>query len=185
MISILLSVVGAALLIVGPQPTFGVFGASVFVLVALGDCVDGNIARASGQSGPRGIWIDALCGYTVYALLPLSLGLQLERAPIVSVFPGMWVLIGAVTAISNMFLRVVHQKFINVMGQSTAAGPEPGEDLFTRVDAESGLIGLMMPVLLFATILRFEPLYLVLYCLFYLAAAVVAPVVIARRLRSA
>ena len=48
------------------------------MLIALTDCIDGNVARARGETGPGGEWMDALSGYTVYALLPFSLGIHLS-----------------------------------------------------------------------------------------------------------
>lgn len=178
--SILVAIVAFGLLLSGHHG-LSITAAVLLMLVALGDCVDGNIARARGESGPGGEWMDALSGYTVYALLPLVLGLHLELAA-GTPFPGGWVLLGAVTAISNLFLRLVYQKFSNVMASSGNEGLESKGSLFSRVSGELGLVGWMMPALLIAIILGLEVFYLIFYCLFYSAAAVVATFILGRRI---
>jgi len=177
---ILLAMVAFGLLLTGNY-ILSIIAAVLLMLVALGDCVDGNIARATDKTGPGGEWMDALCGYTVYAILPLALGLHLELAGTTTLFPGAWVLLGAVTAISNLFLRLVYQKFSNVMASSGNSSLQGKGTLFSRVSGELGLVGWMMPALLIAIIFGFEALYLIFYCLFYSAAAVAATVILGRR----
>ena len=181
--SIGLALVASGLLLAGTY-TLTIVAAALFLLVALGDCVDGNVARARSDSGPGGEWMDALCGYTVYALLPLALGLQLELSGAAALFAGMWVFVGAVTAISNLHLRVVYQKYVNSMKpEATDGGGNNGKSgLLSRVSGELGLVGWMMPALLLAIVLEAEPLYLFFYCAFYFTAAVIGTVVLARRI---
>lgn len=179
---IALALAGFVFLIPGVLVLSLVAGA-LFLLVALGDCVDGNIARARGDSGPSGEWMDALCGYTVYALLPLALGLQLELMRTEALFAGMWVLVGAVTAISNLYLRLVYQKYANCI-RSDATDDDEGSKggLLSRISGEVGLVGWMMPALLLAVVLGLESFYLLFYCIFYLSAAVVGTIILARRI---
>ena len=175
----------AAFVVLIPGAFFLSFTAAILLLtVALGDCVDGNIARLRGDSGPSGEWMDALCGYTVYALLPLALGLQLELVGAHSLFAGMWVLVGAVTAISNLYLRLVYQKYVNSVKPIQFGEDDAGEKsgLLSRISGEVGLVGWMMPALLVAVLLGVEPLYLLFYCAFYFTAAVVGTIVLARRI---
>ena len=182
LVSIALALVAFFLLIPGSF-VLSLLATSLLLLVALGDCVDGNIARARGDSGPSGEWMDALCGYTVYALLPLGLGLQLELVGEDSLFAGMWVLAGAVTAISNLYLRLVYQKYANSI--RSAAVDDDGASkggILSRISGELGLVGWMMPALLLAVVLGLESYYLLFYCAFYLSAAVVGAIVLARRI---
>ena len=178
----------AAFVVLIPGSFFLSFAAAILLFtVSVGDCVDGNIARLRGNSGPSGEWMDALCGYTVYALLPLALGLQLELASAYALFAGMWVLVGAVTAISNLYLRLVYQKYVNSVKATQFSDDDADEmnGFLSRISGEVGLVGWMMPALLLAVLLGFESLYLLFYCAFYFGAAVIGTIVLARRILQA
>ena len=182
LISIGFSVVAALMIAIGQYPWM-IAASVLMLLVALGDCVDGNIARAKNTSGPGGEWMDALCGYTVYALLPLALGLHLELVGTEALFAGMWVLAGAVTAISNLYLRLVYQKYANSIRSAERDGDGGSKGgMLSRISGELGLVGWMMPALLLAVVLGLEPFYLLFYCALYLASAVVGTIVLARRI---
>lgn len=180
-ISIIMSLLAFSLIVFGQESTL-VVAAFVMLLVSIGDCIDGNIARARGESGPGGEWMDALCGYIVYALLPISIGLHLEKVDPDSIFSGMWVLIGALTSISNLFLRLVYQKYVNVMADKEG-GIVRGKKgrVFSTVSGEFGLVGWMMPSLLIAIIFRILDYYLIVYFLFYFISAFSVTYLLARR----
>jgi len=153
------------------------FGAFLFFVVSLGDCVDGNIARAKGETGPMGDFMDALGGYTVYALLPLGLGFRAESIFTQEQFSGVFILLGAVIAVSNLYMRLVHQKYVNMMiageVRSNTDGTSAKDSLAKRVSSELGLIGWMMPLLVLAVLFSYEWVYLVVYAFFYVAACLV------------
>jgi phosphatidylglycerophosphate synthase len=172
----------SCLMMILSQSSYIIIAALLMNLVALMDCIDGNIARARNETGPGGDWMDALSGYTVYALLPLSLGIHLYLKDPYLILSGLWIVVGSVTSISNLFLRLIHQKFINSkLGESTQAGLKTSGSLFSKFSSEMGLVGWMMPTLLLAAITNMLEAYLVAYCLFYLTSALLTAIILARR----
>ena len=150
-----------------------IFASSLMLFVALTDCIDGNIARARNETGPSGEWMDALSGYTVYALIPVVLGVHLNFFNSYDLFPGFWILVGSVTVISNLYLRLIYQKFINGGFDSNSDKAIKGNgSLFSRLSAEVGLVGWMMPALFAASILDILSIYLLFYCFFYFLSAI-------------
>lgn len=168
---VLLAIAGTLMLGLGDW-SVAIGAAVIFNVVGLGDCIDGNIARASGEAGPGGEWVDALAGYTVYALLPLGLGFRVESAadPL-GLADGVWMLLGALASSANLFMRVLHQKYANAFPSPKSEGRS---SLAARISGEAGLAGWMMPLLLVSVIVSYEAWYLVLFSSFYcLSAAVV------------
>ena len=94
------------------------FGIIFDDFVALLDCVDGNVARARGETGPAGEWMDALSGYTVYAL-PISLGIGIQIESQSDDLVGIWIIVGSITVISNLYSRLLYQKYINSFSKMT------------------------------------------------------------------
>ena len=113
LLSILLAFIASLIIILGSSD-YIVIASFLMIFIALLDCIDGNVARARDETGPGGEWMDALSGYTVYALLPVSIGLHLSLYNPYESFPGLWILVGAITSITNLFPRLLHQKFINL-----------------------------------------------------------------------
>ncbi len=144
----------------------------LMLFVALTDCIDGNIARARKETGPSGEWMDALSGYTVYALIPVVLGVHLNFFYTNDLLPGFWILVGCITVISNLYMRLIYQKFINGGFDSNSDNAIKGTgSLFSKLSAEVGLVGWMMPALLAASILDILSIYLLFYCFFYSLSA--------------
>ena len=181
LLSILLAVTSSLIMVFGSADAI-VIASFLMVLVALLDCIDGNIARARGEAGPGGEWMDALSGYTVYALLPFTLGIHIYLHSPHATLPELWIIVGAVTSISNLFLRLLYQKFVSSMiGESTQEGLKGSGSLFSKFSSEMGLVGWMMPALLVASITNMLGIYLVLYCFFYVISAVLITIVLVRR----
>ena len=181
LLSILLAITSSLIIVFGSSDGI-VLASFLMVLVALSDCIDGNVARARGETGPGGEWMDALSGYTVYALLPLTLGIHMYLHSPYAALPGLWIIVGAVTSIANLFLRLLYQKFVSSMlGESTQKGLKASGSLFSRISSEMGLIGWMMPALLVASILNMLGVYLAVYCFFYVMSAVLITIVLVRK----
>ena len=181
LLSILLAFTSSLIMVFGSADTM-LLASFLMVLVALSDCIDGNIARARGETGPGGEWMDALSGYTVYALLPLSLGIHIYLNSPHAMLPELWIVVGAVTSIANLFLRLLYQKFVSSMlGKSTQEGLKGSGSLFSRFSSEVGLVGWMMPSLLFASITNMLGIYLAFYCFFYATSAVLITIVLVRK----
>ena len=178
LLSILLTIISFLIIIFG-GPNNIVFASFLMLSVALSDCIDGNIARARGETGPNGEWMDALSGYIVYALLPIALGLHLNIYSAQLIFPGLWILVGATTSVANLFPRLLHQKYMNGMiGDVTQKGLKKSGSLFSRISSELGLVGWMMPALFVASLTGFLEVYLVVYCFFYLISAVIITLIL-------
>lgn len=180
-LSILLAFIASFIIVSGSSD--GIVLASFIMLsIALLDCIDGNIARARGETGPGGEWIDALSGYIVYALLPVSLGVHLNLNNPYEILPGLWILIGSITSISNLFLRLLHQKFLNsIPNRSSQKGLKKQGSMFSRLSSEMGLVGWMMPALLIASLTGILEIYLIIYCFLYVISSVVITLVLARK----
>ena len=181
LLSILFAIVSSIYWIVGSAQY--IFIASfLMLLVSLTDCIDGNLARARGETGPGGEWMDALSGYTVYALLPMSLGIHLSAHSSYVDHTKLWLILGAVSTIANLFQRLVYQKFLSsTMRQFSEIGIQKQGYYFARFSGEMGLVGWMMPVLVLASITNKLELYLVTYCCFYLVSAILVTVVLVRK----
>lgn len=175
LMGLLIGIAGCAMILV-PNLPVALCGAILLNVVALLDCVDGNIARARKESGPNGEWIDAIVGYAVYMLLPLALGVRagLEDGGTIDGIP---VLLGGIASAFNMFARLVHQKFESAQLKAgvlqTAAAPKSGGgSIVKRISSEIGLCGLMMPFLVGVVILRAEFLFLVFYAGVFFVVAI-------------
>lgn len=177
--SIFLSSIAAFILIFG-SPNASLIASLLMVLIALLDCIDGNIARARGETGPGGDWMDALSGYTVYALFPLALGIHIYLHNPYPAFPGLWIIIGALTSIANLFPRLLYQKFINSKLDKTIQKGSAGSrgSAFSKLSGEMGLVGWMMPALFVACVSDFLGVYLAFYCFFYVMSAILVTIIL-------
>ena len=181
LLSIFLAITSSLIMVFGDSDDI-VVASFLMILVALSDCIDGNVARARGETGPSGEWMDALSGYTVYALLPLTLGIHMYLYSPHAALPGLWIIVGSVTSIANLFLRLLYQKFVSSMpGEFTQKGLKGSGSLFSKFSSEMGLIGWMMPALLVASLLNMLGVYLAVYCFFYVMSAVLITIVLVRK----
>lgn len=181
LLSIFLAIMSSLIMIFG-SPKFIVLASSLMLLVALLDCIDGNVARARGETGPAGEWMDALSGYTVYAILPLSLGIHLYLHNPHTSSIGLWIIVGSITSITNLFLRLIYQKYISSkLDESTQNQFKGSGSLFSRISSEMGLVGWMMPFLLVAASLNMLHIYITIYCFFFVFSAVIITIVLVRK----
>jgi phosphatidylglycerophosphate synthase len=104
------------------------------------DCVDGNMARASGKAGPWGAWADAVAGFIAYTAVFFSSGIYIF-------WKTCWWPVLIVTGLSssaNVLTRVAYQIYKNIVGESAH-----GSVSFERMLAENvGITGFLMPLLL-------------------------------------
>ena len=165
------------------SPNYFILIPFLLLLVALLDCVDGNVARARGTTGPGGEWMDAFSGYTVYAFIPLALGIHIFLYHPFFNFPELWIIIGSLTSISNLLLRLLYQKFINGnINNFTQKEIRGDESLFSKISSELGLVGWMMPAFLFASITNMLGAYLALYCFFYMISVAIISIILVRKI---
>ena len=184
LISILFTVLSSLILIFCSEEY--IFLVSFLLLfIALLDCIDGNVARARGTAGPGGEWMDALSGYTVYALIPLALGIHIYFYHQLFFLTELWIIIGALTSISNLFLRLLYQKFINSNSSNfDQKYLKVKNSFFSKISGEVGLVGWMMPAFFLASITNMFEVYLAFYCFFYLTSAVVVSVILGHKIIS-
>ena len=182
LISILFTIISSLILVFG-NVNSAIPASFLMLLVALLDCIDGNIARARGETGPGGEWMDAFSGYVVYALIPLALGIHIYLYHPFSAFPGLWIIIGALTSISNLFLRLLYQKFVSSkLDEFTQKEFKGSNSLFSKFSSEIGLVGWMIPALLIASTTNMLEAYLALYSFFYVVSAVIISIIFVRKI---
>ena len=127
--------------------------------------------------------MDAFSGYTVYALLPFSLGVHIFLNNPNHNLPGLWIILGSLTAISNLYLRLLYQKFVNCrLEQSTKKKIKSKGSIFSKLSGEMGLVGWMMPMLLVAELTNILGLYVLFYCFFYLISAIITSILLVIKL---
>ena len=181
LISIVVTVIACLLIIFGENQEI-TLASFLMIFVALLDCVDGNVARARGETGPAGEWMDALSGYTVYALLPISLGIGIQIESQSDDLVGIWIIVGSITVISNLYSRLLYQKYMNSFSEMTTKDEFKGDkSLFAIVSSEIGLVGWMMPTLLFASFVNKVHLYMLFYSFMYVVSALVVALVLVRK----
>ena len=103
--SVLLTLIAFIVIIFGNNESI-LAASCLMMLVALSDCIDGNVARARNETGPGGEWMDAFSGYTVYALLPFGLGIHMFLNNPNQNLPGLWIILGSLTSILNLYLHL-------------------------------------------------------------------------------
>ena len=182
LVSILLTLVACNLILFGGGYQL-ILASSIMILVALTDCIDGNVARARKETGPSGEWMDALSGYTIYAFLPITLGIKLSSTGHDIFVDNLWIILGALTSIANLFMRLIYQKYINSIPVVDDVNAIKGvNSIFSRYSSEMGLVGWMMPVLFLTAVTDTLEFFLFFYFSFYTLSAILIVFVLFKRL---
>jgi phosphatidylglycerophosphate synthase len=145
---------------------------STSVLFAILDCVDGNLARAEKKQGDIsnnaiGPWLDACSGYFFYAFVPVAIGLYYEKQTDLFGVDGMIQLISSLVAISNLLLRLLHQKLMNEKNIAGEIAPINNKNMMTHFKGEIGFLGFMIPAYSAAFYLDIFILLLIIYLVIY------------------
>lgn len=98
-----------------PNPIFRIIGVCMFALWHILDCVDGNIARVKKESSYRGEYIDALSGYTASSFIYFAIGIAAFNTSKLFHYNVWWIIIGGVAAITEVYTRLIHQRFTVAM----------------------------------------------------------------------
>lgn len=168
--------IAAFLLTIFPSPFCHRVAIGLYLVFAVLDCADGNMARTIGKKTVYGGWVDAAGGYLAYATLLLSMGLScLYRAGDTIAFPiinfsfaplplheAFWVLLASIAATANTLMRLFHQSFKNASLSAGIPSQTGGEKRFSE---EIGVTG-YLPLLYLA---GFETGYLPLVLIAYTA----------------
>lgn len=151
------------------------------------DCVDGNIARCKKIKTFMGDFFDAIAGYGPFAFTTIALGVAaFNTTQILSDdYRWIWILVGAVGAMSNIYTRLIHQKYLtcyfaasNIIGDTDAITLKDTEDkrsfayIREQIDKNIGVSGLFMPWLFVALFTDTFDIMLSFYTLYYILSFV-------------
>ncbi|MDA3939477.1 MAG: CDP-alcohol phosphatidyltransferase family protein [Spirochaetia bacterium] len=168
--------------------SLAVFGAILFNIFAVLDCVDGNIARVTATTGPYGGWADALGGYVAYIAVLLSLGYAAggNNASILGLTPEKvtWVLLGGISASANMLMRLAYQSYRNIAPEGIA-GAKKTIGLEKILSENLGVTGVLMPALFVGLFLHILGYVLIFYTFFYTLGCILTLIKLIRKVEYA
>ena len=147
------------------------------------DCVDGNIARVKKVKTFMGDFYDAVAGYGPFSFTTIALGMAAFHTS--SLLPANYrywfILVGAIGAVSNVYMRLVHQKYLNcffagkkILGELEEITLKDTDDkksfayIREQIDKNIGVSGLFMPWLLVALLTETFDIMLIFYTAYYL-----------------
>ena len=142
------------------------------VFFAIADCVDGNLARVEAAEGKMsgttsGSWLDACSGYVFYAFFPISIGFYAEARHDLYGLDGLYQIVASLMAVSNILLRLMHQKLINETRKHMQQTVYAKERYNLSFKGEFGFLGFMIPFCILTHQLDFLELFLVFYLFVY------------------
>lgn len=129
------------------------------------DCVDGNIARVKKVKTFMGDFFDAVAGYGPFSFTTISLGIAAFHTSflIPEQYRYFLIIIGGVGAMSNLYMRLVYQKYqncffagqkiLNELDEITLKDTENKKSfayIREQIDKNFGVAGLFMPWLFIA-----------------------------------
>ena len=122
--------VGLALVATGDR-ALALSGVLILHVGLVLDNLDGDLARATGRTSPRGEFLDAIIGYVYGTLLLPAVGIGVARGPdvvieafadIVEIDSGVFVLVGLWAGIVFVLTRLVSLRFRMIFGPSMGVG---------------------------------------------------------------
>jgi len=131
--SIVLGVLGCLLIAIGGFRG-KIFGWILIFSWVILDCVDGNMARFENKSSNFGAFIDAFGGYSMYALVFVSLGIgafngqQFNFPVIFDHYPELILIFGFWASMTAIFSRLIYQKFLNLFPEDRSEGITPKDN---------------------------------------------------------
>ena len=149
------------------------------------DCVDGNIARVKKQKSFMGDFFDAVAGYGPFSFTTIGIGVAAFHSSwiVPEQYKWMLVLVGGIGGMVNLYMRLVHQKYLNC---EFAANKELGKlDEITlkdnenkksfayireQIDKNIGVAGIFMPWLFVALFTKTFDIMVCCYTLYYFAS---------------
>jgi hypothetical protein len=146
------------------------------------DCVDGNIARVKKVKTFMGDFYDAVAGYGPFSFTTVGLGVAAYHTSFLmpEQYRHLFILIGAVGAVANVYMRLVHQKYLNcyfagkkILGELDEITLQDTEDkrsfayIREQIDKNFGVAGLFMPWLFVALFTKTFDIMLLCYTAYY------------------
>lgn len=147
-----------------------IMGAIMINVALVLDCLDGELARKTGQSSKRGEYLDAIGGYLSAGLLFSTIGLGLALATDASyeilnglIAPGIYLSIGLWAGVAALLTRVINLRHQFLFGDSL-------RDNQKRIlQAASWFESFLFPLLIVAAVTDCLGFVVFLYGFFYLA----------------
>lgn len=151
-----------------------IIGASLLNLWALLDYVDGNVARCTNSCSDYGMFLDDISDSIIPAFMFTSIGIGVYLSPdprftsltqsllAMGVDRATFLVLGGWTALCGVFLHMLEYNFTMIFGWKDIV------DLTTNIATKIGFnlqvpTGIVMPVLILATILGFLSIFIVLW----------------------
>lgn len=149
------------------------------------DCVDGNIARCKKIKTFMGDFYDAVAGYGPFAFTTIGLGMAAFYTSKLTDTENawIWILIAAVGSMSNIYTRLIHQKYLvcffaakSAIGESEDINLKDTDDkksfayIREQIDKNIGVSGLFMPWLFFAFFTDTFDVMLSFYTFYYIVS---------------
>ena len=146
------------------------------------DCIDGNIARVKKVKTFMGDFYDAVAGYGPFSFTTVALSVAAYHTTfLVPQEYRVWLLVvGAVAAMSNVYMRLVHQKYLTcyfagkkILGELDDITLKDTEDkksfayIREQLDKNFGVAGLFMPWLFVAFFTKTFDIMLICYAAYY------------------
>ncbi len=146
------------------------------------DCVDGNIARVKKIKTFMGDFYDAVAGYGPFSFTTIALGVAAYHTTfLVQEEYRVWlILIGGIGATANVYMRLVHQKYLNcffagkkIIGELDEISLKDTEDkrsfayIREQIDKNFGVSGIFMPWLFLALFTNTFDVMLLCYVMYY------------------
>lgn len=168
-ISLLCAVIGFIFMCLSERMDFKILGIVFFILWAILDCVDGNVARIKRQfSGVGDLW-DAAAGYVAMSLMFLGIGICAFN-PIDS-HTIVYVILGALTSICSLLPRLLmHFKY---HGEDNVINDKKSYGIIKLIAFNiSSPDGFVLPFMLISILLHIENLYVTVYFVIYLSICI-------------
>lgn len=147
------------------------------------DCVDGNIARVKKTKTFMGDFFDAVAGYGPFSFTTVALGVAAFHTSFLvpEKYRYLLILLGGIGAVANIYMRLIHQKYMNCFFAAKKVLNELDEITLKdtenkrsfayireQIDKNFGVSGLFMPWLFIALFTDTFDIMLVCYTLYYL-----------------
>lgn len=149
------------------------------------DCVDGNIARVKKLNSFMGDYFDAVAGYGPFSFTTMALGIAAYNTStlVPDEYRYIFLIIGGVAAFSNLYMRLVHQKYLNcffaakkILGELDDITLKDTEDkrsfayIREAIDKNLGVNGAFQPWIIIALFTNSFDIMLCFYALYYVVS---------------
>lgn len=149
------------------------------------DCVDGNIARVKKIKSFMGDFFDAVAGYGPFSFTTLALGIAAYNTTFLvpEEYKSWLIVVGGFGAMCNLYMRLVHQKYLNcifaakqILGETEEITLKDTEDkksfayIREQIDKNLGVAGLLMPWLFFALFTNTFDIMVTFYTFYYVVS---------------